>query len=67
MKILLNGEAVDSAAPTILELIAERGLDASQRGIAVAVNADVVIRAAWPSHAINEGDEVEIITAMQGG
>jgi sulfur carrier protein len=67
MQLLLNGELVDSAAPNILLLLRERGIDTDQRGIAVAVNAEVVTRAAWEECALAEGDEVEVITAMQGG
>jgi sulfur carrier protein len=67
MKLQLNGEPVDSGAPTILLLLRERGIDPEQRGIAVAVNAEVVTRADWPARAIADGDDVEIITAMQGG
>ena len=36
-------------------------------GIAVAVNGEVVTRARWPSVLIGTGDEVEIVTAVQGG
>jgi sulfur carrier protein len=67
MKIMLNGEPVDSAAPTILLLLNERGIDPSQSGIAVAVNSEVVTRVAWETRALAEGDDVEVITAMQGG
>jgi sulfur carrier protein len=36
-------------------------------GIAVAVNGEVVRRAAWPSTRLAAGDEVEVLTAVQGG
>lgn len=67
MMLLLNGETVDIAAPTILDLLAERGIDAARPGIAVAVNAEVVIRSEWPTRRLAEGDEVEVVAAMQGG
>jgi sulfur carrier protein len=37
------------------------------RGIAVAVNGDVVPRSMWDVQNLNDGDAVEILTAVQGG
>jgi sulfur carrier protein len=37
------------------------------RGIAVAVDGDVVPRAEWPRHELRGGQEIELVTAMQGG
>jgi sulfur carrier protein len=67
MNLTLNGEQVHSAASTVLALLGERGIDPTERGIAVAINSEVVTRAAWETHALTDGDDVEIITAMQGG
>ncbi|HEX4788596.1 MAG TPA: sulfur carrier protein ThiS [Actinospica sp.] len=35
--------------------------------MAVAVDGEVVPRAAWPALALAEGARVEILTAVQGG
>ncbi len=67
MKLLLNGQPVEIASVDIAALLAERGIDASQHGIAVAVNGRIVTRARWAESPLAEGDEVEVITAMQGG
>src|SRR5579862_4343108 len=40
---------------------------ADGRGIAVAVNGEVVRRADWPATALANGDQVEVLTAAQGG
>jgi len=48
----------------VLELL-ELAPDA--RGVAVAVNGEVVPRAGWKTFAIPEGAHVEVLTAMQGG
>ena len=37
------------------------------RGVAVAVDGEVVPRAGWSTFAIPEGARVEVLTAMQGG
>jgi sulfur carrier protein len=36
-------------------------------GVAAALNGEIVRRAEWPTQALGDGDEVEIVTASQGG
>lgn len=50
---------------TVAALLADLGV--APVGIAVAVNERVVRRAAFESHALREGDAVEIIRAVAGG
>ncbi|MFG1880680.1 sulfur carrier protein ThiS [Micromonospora sp. NPDC049102] len=38
-----------------------------QRGVAVAVNGEVVPRTGWPVTELHDGDRVEVLTAAQGG
>ncbi|WP_181791097.1 sulfur carrier protein ThiS [Streptomyces phytophilus] len=40
---------------------------AAPRGVAAAVNEDVVPRGGWPTTTLGDGDRVEILTAVQGG
>jgi sulfur carrier protein len=35
--------------------------------VAVAIDGEVVPRAAWESRTIGDGARVEVLTAMQGG
>ena len=66
--IVLNGEPHDCDGATVAELIARTGTDpASARGIAVAVDAEVVPRGEWPTRTVRSGANVEVLTAMQGG
>jgi sulfur carrier protein len=37
------------------------------RGVAVAVDAEVVPRGQWPAHELHDGARVEILRAIQGG
>ena len=66
--VSVNGEARDVplglALPDLLRLV---GADPEQSGIAVALNGTVVRRADWPGTPVEEGDEIEVITATQGG
>ena len=36
-------------------------------GVAAAVNGEVVPRGSWPGTVIADGDQVEVVTAVQGG
>ncbi|HEU5084950.1 MAG TPA: sulfur carrier protein ThiS [Acidimicrobiales bacterium] len=64
--VLVNGRA-EALAPgaTVGSLVAAHV--ASPRGVAVAVNEEVVPRSAWPTTRLAAGDRVEILTAAQGG
>jgi len=66
--ILLNGERSDvRAGETVAAVLGRLGLDTAVRGVAVAVDGEVVPRAAWESFTVGEGACVEVLTAMQGG
>ncbi|GAA1668143.1 hypothetical protein GCM10009830_12410 [Glycomyces endophyticus] len=63
MKIELNGEAREGIT-TVLDAIA--AVTEARRGIAAAVNGEVVPRSEW-DRALADGDAVEVLTATQGG
>jgi sulfur carrier protein len=52
---------------TLAALLQEKAVDVGQRGIAVALNGQVVPRAEWPATSLKPGDSVEIVRARQGG
>lgn len=63
MKIELNGEAREGIA-TITDAVA--AVTSAPRGIAVALNGEVVPRSEW-DRPLADGDAVEVLTATQGG
>jgi sulfur carrier protein len=66
--ITLNGEAREVPPGLALPgLLRHVGVDPERSGIAVALGGAVVRRADWPATPVEEGDEVEVITATQGG
>lgn len=65
MKITLNGQARETSATTLGELLRE--LQFTPSGLAVAINESVVRRAELEMCALNEDDKIEIIRAVQGG
>ena len=66
MKVLVNGERCDVADGTTVDVLATSVID-RPRGVAVAVNGEVVPRSAWSATALKEDDRVEVVTGKQGG
>ena len=68
MKVAVNGAVRDfERPPKLLELLEASVGPGAPPGVAVAINGEVVRRAAWPDVQLAEGDEVEIVKATQGG
>ncbi len=66
--ILLNGESADiQPGQTLAGVLAGLGLSVQARGVAVAVDGEVVPRAGWETYALAENARVEVLTAMRGG
>jgi sulfur carrier protein len=66
--IRVNGEDSDvSPGETVASVLARLELSPEARGVAVAVDGEVVPRAEWRSFALAEHARVEVLTAMQGG
>ncbi|MFC6019625.1 sulfur carrier protein ThiS [Plantactinospora solaniradicis] len=66
MELTVNG--VERRLPgevTLADLVAQ--FTGESRGVAVAVNGEVVPRTGWPARALRDGDRVEVLTAAQGG
>ncbi len=68
MIVSVNGEPRDvPAGATVKAAVAASGAPESLRGVAVAVDGEVVPRGAWESTALEEGQLVEVLQAVQGG
>jgi sulfur carrier protein len=68
--VIVNGDAHDfqpgmDIAGVVATLASDPGLVGG--GVAVAVNGVVVPRGQWTSRAVEPGDRIEIVTAVQGG
>jgi sulfur carrier protein len=66
MTITLNGELHAIASGTTLATLMS-DLTGSTRGSAAVVDGAVVPRREWPDFALQDGQVVELITAVQGG
>ncbi len=78
MSFTVNGETrAMGSSFTLKDLITEmtgreltdagQPVDGRRLGVAVAVNAEVVPRGQWVGVEIRNGDDVEVLTAVQGG
>ncbi len=68
MIVYLNNKQVNiSDTKNILEILAEDFHIDNPKGIAVAVNLEVVPKTNWNEFILKENDKVTIIKATQGG
>jgi sulfur carrier protein len=68
VRIVVNGsEAELDAGATVETVVASLDLPAAGRGVAVAVDAEVVPRTQWGRHELQDGARVEVLRAIQGG
>ena len=66
VQVKLNGEPRGLPdGSTLTHAVAE--LTAAPSGVAAAVNGEVVPRGSWTGTPLRDGDQVEVVTAVQGG
>lgn len=66
MTITLNGKpTVLPEGSTLADVVAGMGLP--ERGIALALDGEVVTRSAWPHTVVPAEGHIDVVTAMQGG
>ncbi len=62
MQIVINGSDKEVPTNCTVSVLAPK-----KRGVAVAVNQQIVPRSEWTHAQLHEGDRVEILEAAQGG
>ena len=68
MRIVLNGEQHDLAErASVRDAVAAAGAPDEGRGVAVAIDGEVVPRGRWDDVALADGARVEVVQAVQGG
>lgn len=68
MNVIVNGD--EKAMPegtTIEALLVALGAPQSGRGVAVAKDGEVVPRSQWHRTMLAAGDQLEVLSAVQGG
>jgi thiazole synthase len=68
VRIELNGEPRElPAGATLADAVRASGADTETRGVAVALEGEVVPRGEWDSTPLREDGKVEVLAAIQGG
>jgi sulfur carrier protein len=68
MIVELNGRPADLGdAPTVADAVRAIGVNGGSRGVAVAVDGEVIRRTDWERTKLRERQAVEIVRAVQGG
>jgi len=64
----VNGEPTELAeGATVSDVLERLDVNGPRRGLAVAVDAEVVPRSEWDARPLGAGDRVEVLNAIQGG
>lgn len=68
MNVTVNGEPREvPAGARVRDAVAAAGAETEGRGLAVAVDGEVVPRAEWDGFELRDGQRVEVLRAVQGG
>jgi sulfur carrier protein len=68
MRIVLNGERHElGERASVRDAVTASGAPAEGRGVAVALDGEVVPRGRWDDMPLAEGQRVEVVQAVQGG
>ncbi|HEY1595448.1 MAG TPA: sulfur carrier protein ThiS [Thermoleophilaceae bacterium] len=68
MNVVLNGEARELRdGATVDDAVAASGAQPDGRGVAAAVDGEVVPRGQWTATVLSDGQRVEVLQAVQGG
>jgi len=66
MKVVVNGDSIDIVdGSTVAELL--EGLQIGRDRVAVEVGLEIVPKAHYTTHILQEGDHVEIVQFVGGG
>lgn len=66
MELIVNGAPMTAPkGATVADVV--QTVTEADRGVAVAVNGEVVPRSGWPAEQLCDGDRVEVLIAAQGG
>ncbi len=66
-ELILNGRKRPFPGADLLALLAEMKVAGNAKGVAVAVNGEIIPRARWAETRLAPGDEVDVVGAVQGG
>jgi sulfur carrier protein len=66
--VVINGGRHElPAGATVADAVRAAGAPADGRGVAVALGGEVLPRGGWSNRELTEGEQVEVLHAVQGG
>jgi sulfur carrier protein len=66
--VLVNGERLElESEATVESAVRVLGVEQAERGVAVAVDGEVVPRGRWGATVLSDGQQVEVVRAVSGG
>ena len=66
--VLLNGQSRELPdGATVETAVLEAGAPGDGRGVAVALDGEVVPRSQWTTVRVGDGQQIEVLHAVQGG
>ena len=67
MEITVNQQHYQLNESTSVQQMLAVVLPAGAKGIAVAINQNIITKSSWAGHLLKNGDQVVLIKATQGG
>ncbi len=71
MQVSVNGATTDvedtTTVAAVVSSLDDGGRSEDRRGVAVALNSEVVPRSAWATTPLRAGDSLEVLTPTAGG
>jgi sulfur carrier protein len=67
MTVRINGEPHEVNDATTIADVVRSLVERAERGVAVALDGDVVPRSEWEATTLRDGAHVEVLRAVQGG
>ncbi|MGB1360566.1 MAG: sulfur carrier protein ThiS [Alphaproteobacteria bacterium] len=67
MNLIINGEQLNSTKQTLADILMEQGISIDTKGVAVALNEQVITKSKWNETNLNDNDVIEIVKPFQGG
>lgn len=65
MEIILNGKKISSTSSTIMELVLDQ--DFNPKSLIAELNFKIIKQENWDNTALEQGDNVELLSFVQGG
>jgi len=67
MEVIINNQSISFPEGSLLKNVLQYAGINQYRGIAVAVNNNIIPQSEWSSKPLNDNDKITIIKASQGG